>query len=312
MIFKNKTSTVILLLIFTMAVSGLFLIEPTTAPVTVPANPKAAPEIVSVIIHNNPIWNPAVTTTDTYTGEVTYSNPGHYTCNGSIEITIKNQPFKAYTDKDYHYIGRYFTFFYKDANTPWREDFPRSIEPYAEYQSDKTNTIVSFNYGYLGDISYAKENSIVDFRIQAVEGHFSRSYETRDMSSPLPFLYTVPAVYEGVGSKYAEFSIKIPPSDEPGTSKLNIQTSTLTPIKTNNNSPTTEPIQTTTEPTIPSTNSPPQNPLQSHPIIILATVCIIIIPIAIVTYINKRQQKANPNFNDLTIKHLRNKLETNF
>jgi hypothetical protein len=304
MIFKNKKHTVILL-IFTITFSWLLLIEPTTAPVTVPANPKSAPEIISVIIHNTPIWNPAVTTTDTYTGEVTYSNPGHYTCNGSIEITLKNRPFNAYTDKNGKYISRYFTFFYKDANTQWREDFPRSLEPYAEYQSDKANTVVSFKYGNAGGILYyANENSIIDFRIQAVEGYFSRSYETRDFSDGLGFLYTVPAVYEGEGSKYAEFSIKIPPSDEPGTSKLNIQTSTLTPIKTNNNSPTTEPIQTITEPTIPSTNSPPQNPLQSHPIIILATVCIIIIPIAIVTYINKRQQKANPNFNDLKDKTL--------
>ncbi|MCL2643356.1 MAG: hypothetical protein FWD52_07620 [Candidatus Bathyarchaeota archaeon] len=296
MVFKSKKFT--LLLIFTIAISGLFLIEPSAAPVTVPANPKAAPEIISVHIHNTPIWRPPVTTTDSYTGDVTYSNPGYYTCNGSIEITLKNRPFNTYTDKNGKYIGRYYTFFYKDSNAQWREDFPRSLEPYAEYQSDKANTIITFKYGDSG-IYYAKENTIIDFRVQAVEGHFMSSYETRDFNDGLGFLYTVPAVYEGAGSKYAEFSIKIPPVNEPGTSKLNIQSSAVTPSTSNpNNTPTLNITEPSTD--IPSSNASnpaPQNPLQPHLKIILATASIIIIPIVSVVYLNK-QQKTNQKFND--------------
>lgn len=299
----------VLTLIFTITVLGLLLIEPSTAPVTVPANPKPAPEIVSITIHNNPIWEPPVTITDSYTGDVTHSSPGYYTCNGSIDITLKNRPFTVYIDKNGNYIGRYYTFFYKDANTQWSENFPRSLEPYAEYQSVSTNTVVTFKYGKAGDISYAKENMAIDFRIQAVEGHYSSRYEAIEYPSGIPWRRTYPAVYDGIGSKYAEFSIKIPPSNKPGTSKLDIQVSTITPSKTNDNTQTTpetiEPSQTALTDPFPTTqnqnNSPLPNLLQSYRAIIFVTICIVIIPIVIVAYLNK-QQKANPKFTDQNIR----------
>ncbi|MDR0470523.1 MAG: hypothetical protein LBH79_02200, partial [Nitrososphaerota archaeon] len=234
--FKSKKFT--LILIFTMTASGLLLIEPCTAPVTVPANPKAAPEIISVVIHNNPIWKPPVTYTDSYTGEITYSNPGYWTCNGSIEITIRNRPFTAYTDKNGNYVNRYYSFFWKDSNTQWKEDFPRSLQPEAVYQSNSANTVATFPYGNSGGIYVLQENMIIDFRVQAVEGYFMLSYETRGQNF-LNFLYTVPAVYEGVGSKYAEFSIKIPSADEPGTSKLDIHSSSVAPSSSNLSTPST-------------------------------------------------------------------------
>jgi len=298
--FKSKK--VMLTIIVTMALSWSLLIETTTAPVTVPANPRPAPEIISVIIHNNPIWKPPVTYTDAYTGDITYSNPGYFTSNGSIEITIKNRPFTTYTDKNGKYQGIYYTFFWKHSTTPWSDDFPRSLEPYAEYQSDTTNTIVTFTYGTSG-IYVTQENTIIDFRIQSVEGHHTPRYETRDFSSPLPFLYDVPAVYDGIGSKYIEFSIKIPSTEEPGTYELNIQTSTITPTKTNptNTQTTTQntTTQTTTQNTNPDTQPQQQNPQQTHLITILITIGIIIIPIAIVMGLNKQQKrKINQTFND--------------
>jgi hypothetical protein len=297
MAIKSKKFT--LMLIFTITLSGLLLIEPTIAPVTMPTNPREAPEIISVVVHNNPVWNPPVTVTDPYTGDVTYSTPGSWRGNGSIEITIRNRPFTAYTDKNGNYVNRYYSFFWKDSNTQWKEDFPRSLQPEAVYQSDSANTVAVFPYGNSGGIYVPQENMIIDFRVQAVEGHFSRSYETRDQNSILPFLYTVPAVYEGVGSKYAEFSIKIPSADKPGTSKLDIHTSSVTPTSSNFNtsSTTNTTVSSTDMPSASDPDNPPaQNPLQSYLMIIFVTACIIIIPIVVTRLLLSKNRYSSTSF----------------
>jgi len=102
----------VLILLFTLVVSGvlLLLVEPVVAPVTMPSNPKAAPEIVSVEIHHNPVWCPPVYTTNPYTGEITLTSPGYWRPFGTIEITIKNQPLQHILTKTVT-ISTYITLF---------------------------------------------------------------------------------------------------------------------------------------------------------------------------------------------------------
>jgi hypothetical protein len=146
------------------------------------------------------------------------------------------------------------------------------------YQSDSAYTVIKFAYGSGGMLDMrstvnVKEGEIVDFRIQAVTGYFKPGW-----SDSMFFTggYHVEPIYEGEGSKYVEFSITIPPSDKPGSSKPNIQPSTP-----NLN--------------IPSTSNPDnphsQTPWQSYLITILITACIITIPVAVVAYLNKQQQR---------------------
>jgi hypothetical protein len=93
--------------------------------------------------------------------------------------------------------------------------------------------------------------------------------------------YHVKPVYEGEGSKYTEFSVTIPPVDKSGTLKLTIQPSEVTPSTSNHDIPTTfDPI-----------NPPLQTPWTSYILTILITVCIITIPMAVIAYLNKQQQR---------------------
>ncbi|MCL2643085.1 MAG: hypothetical protein FWD52_06210 [Candidatus Bathyarchaeota archaeon] len=268
-------------------VLGLSLFEPSVAPVTMPTNSKAAPE-VSVEIHNKPVWVPPTHNTNTYTGEVTELKPGYYTPNGSIVITIKNRPFTPYTDTNGNNITIYYSIFYSLYS--W--EYPCT----AVYQSDTTYTILTFTYGsgnmkdMRTHVYVETEGKKIDFRIQAVTGYFKPG-----VSDSIFFHgYQVEPTYEGEGSKYTEFSITIPSADKPGTTKPNIQPPTNTPSPPNTDTPTTsDPYKLT-----------PQNSMQSWLIIILTTMCIIIIPIAIVSYINKYQQRKTQSTNFGFVKNI--------
>ncbi|MDR2204255.1 MAG: hypothetical protein LBE76_08210 [Nitrososphaerota archaeon] len=109
-----------------------------------------------------------------------------------------------------------------------------------------------------------------DLRVQAVEGYFV---------SGTPPSYS-DTVYEGKGSAFTEFTIITPKPDNSGISKPNV------PSPSNTHSASSTP-----------TTSDPYNPLQQNPwssylIIILVTVCIITIPVVIVTYINKQRKNS--------------------
>jgi len=245
------------------------LVESCVAPVTVPANPSAAPEIVSVEIHNNPIIKPPTYTTNPYTGkEEIISSGGPYAPNGSIIITLKNQPFTAHTDQNGNYVNRYYSFFLGDSAVPL----------YAVYQSDSAFTVVTFTYG-IADPSptkldfYAEGGRIV-FRVQAVIGYFNPVITFGDV-----------AVYEGEGSKMTEITLEIPSMhDKPGTSNPNINPTSVAPSASDQN-------------TMPPLGDPKFRWLYNLIFIVMA-VCVITIPLVIVAYhYGQRKNKHCPNNN---------------
>jgi hypothetical protein len=251
----NRTFTS-LLIILTIA-SSIFLIETCVAPVTVPDNPKSGPEIASVVIHNDPIWKPPTNWTDPYTGQVLSSTPGRWIQNGSIEITISNRPCTPYTDENGNYINVYYCYFRKGYGDGWlgansgAMGSSNNMLPYAVYQSDSSYTVITSLY--YDDNWSERPSAELSFRIQAVErGYFMLRDEN-----------FAKWVYEGEGSEWIEFTIVIPYSDTPGTSKPGIQPSPIVPSTSNTNNP--------------PQNTPKQNPLQSNLIIILVSACIIII-----------------------------------
>jgi len=161
------------------------------------------------------------------------------------------------------------------------------------YQSNSNYTVITFTYNgaeiALPDIYFTRENTVLDFRVQAVTGYFNVGTRPQYFE----------AVYEGEGSAYTEFSVKIPPIDEPGTSKPNVQPSSVAPSTSN---PNTSPTSNTNSPSdIPSTsdpyNPPSQPPWTTNLIItILATVCILTIPLVIIAYqYGKRKTNLRPN-----------------
>lgn len=266
---------VVMLLFCSLFVFGLLLVEPVVAPVTVPVNPSSGPE-VSVVIYNNPIWVPPEDHVNSYTGEILYTTPGGYAFNGSIVITIKNSPFTPYTDKDGNTINQYYTVFLKalSHDVPWGNNLRPRL---ALYQSDAANTVITFTYdgaesSKAEHIYVVWEETVVDFRIQAVTGHFYRGTESY-----------YDAVYEGEGSAFTDFSVKLPLSDKPGISKPYIPPSSVVPSTSD------------------SSNSSPQSFWSSTLIITLATVCIITIPIAIVTYHYGKRKTRSSQTNQNTI-----------
>ncbi|MCL2135848.1 MAG: hypothetical protein FWH37_09965 [Candidatus Bathyarchaeota archaeon] len=245
------------------------------APVTVPSQPKDAP-IVSVEIHNNPIWNPPTDYTNPYTGEVTYSFPGYYSLNGVIEITVKNRSFTPHTDTN-HIYNIYYCVFHKLDTHSWSTvNLPKHVV----YQSDSAYTVITITYdekelSFPDHLYIAQEDTVFDFRIQAVEGYFN-------LGTPPNYF---DAVFEGEGSAFTEFTVAIPARDKPGTSKPIIQPTSVAP----------------------STNAPnnPQIFQQYYIVIIVTSACIIVVLIAIIIYQNK-QGKTNPYPNPTHDQSLKN------
>ncbi|MCL2642664.1 MAG: hypothetical protein FWD52_04025 [Candidatus Bathyarchaeota archaeon] len=99
----------------------------------------------------------------------------------------------------------------------------------------------------------------MDFRVQAVEGYFIPTSQVGRYYMD----------FEGVGGVYAEFSITIPNyPEEPSISAITTTTPSPSP---------TDPV------------SQP-NSLRTYLTLILAAACIIIIPTAVVKYLDKHQK----------------------
>lgn len=270
----------------------LLLVEPCVAPVTVPAKPKPGPEIVSVVVHNNPVWRPPITQTNPYTGEVLSTQRGMSLPNGTVEITIKNRPFTPYTDKDGNTINTYYCILYNrldDRFSGWMGERVKIVGdrevffPYALYQSDSDYTVITFKYGSSGASpdnydSFGKDTHgffwDVSFRIQTVEeGYFDffDSYE----------------VYEGVGSEWTEFAVAMPSHDSyreenpSGTFKPNFKPTSIVPETSNpNNLPTSEPAR------------PPE--LWTTYVLAMAIVVVCFVPLVVV--VCRYRQKKNRRY----------------
>ena len=90
---SGLSKKIVFVLVFVFVVSGLLMVEPSVAPVTMPPKPSPAPEIVSVEISNMPYVASPIYTTDPYTGKEQLISEGYTRANGTITITIKNRPF---------------------------------------------------------------------------------------------------------------------------------------------------------------------------------------------------------------------------
>jgi len=242
------------------------------APIVVPANPKSGPEIAAVEIHNNPIWEPPITVSDPYTGDVIDNIPGRWIQNGTIKITIKNQPFTPYTDKNGNTINVYYCVFVKETtNNQWSTNRPQVV-----YQSNSAYTIITITYDaqrYDGGgnchVHVGQDGVEVNFRIQAVIGYYVPEYQ---ITGPYP-MYS-PPVYEGEGSSYTEFTVTIPAIDnKPSVSKPNITPSTV----------------------VPPTSDTSNNPWLTADLFIIVVVimCVVTIPLVILSYYYGQRKTKN-------------------
>jgi len=210
---------------------------------------------VKLVDYSHDVPPSTTTITDPYTGEkTTNTNPGYRVDDFRIDITIKNQHFTPYTTSDGHVCNVHYSVQIKGHFEENWQTTAANIE-----QTDSQYTLISRSNSYA-------DGSQLDFRVQAAIGYIIEEYR---LPPAPPDRYFIAEVI-------GDWS--------------NIQTFT-----THSGSLTVAPSQTTNPsdpPTTDPNNPPQQTPDQPYLIIIFATACIILIPIAIVTYIiGKEKQK---------------------
>ena len=244
------------------------LSELCVAPETKPATPTFIIEEIS-----QPYDVPPTTTTtvDPYTGEkTTITYPGYHVENKTTYIKIKNQPNTQPnngTTLQLYYQQRYKGHY---SNDEWIL-YPSTAWGYAE-QSDSEYTLLLFSKGM-------PRHGQVDIQIRALTGTII--YEPAWLTEPERFVGVAGDWSDIVVVSFDPLSFTVLPfTSTPSTDETECLPSDSTGPLTSN------PDQSTT-----SNPSPLQTPWASYLLTIIITTCIILIPIAIVMYYNKRQQK---------------------
>jgi len=268
----NSASKLLTLILILVLLTSLFTLSTKSDEVHAASKPSV-PQFTVKLIDNSYDIPPSTTTiADPYTGkETTITNTGNHITDRSIEVTIENQPFTPYTDaNNYRHELRYIVQFKGHFEENWR-DFPSPNRRTTPSNSQYTVILASSNSMYGIPLNSLAAGSQLDFRVQAVDGYL-KSLSADDVG-PLGGTAFIDDVYS---------------------SWSNVKTITI-----HGESPVTPPTQTNfPSPSISDSYNPPQQkPWQSsYLIVILVTVCILTIPIAIITYINK--QRKNRFLND--------------
>jgi hypothetical protein len=170
----NKAWKVCSLVIFALMIaSSLFLVKPSLAQ----SKPSVPEFTVSIDDHSYDVQTTTTTTTDLDGRRITTTTPGYHTANGTITISIKNQPFTPYYDSDGYPINLYYHIRVKDIGVNWLY-YPGEGSSDDYFQaSNATYTIVSFHYGgHSFEISWGhfldlRPDGSMDFGVEAFIGH---------------------------------------------------------------------------------------------------------------------------------------------
>ena len=139
----------------------------------------SVPEFTVKVIDNPYYVSPKYSTPDTYTGETTLVDDGDWDQNGTIELTIKNQPLAFNNDGEGHVLYLFYTIESKGNFEGVWDEYPALF--YGEHKeylpaSNSDVTVVNVMYGRdiwsgrfnLGEIP---TDGQVDFRVQAFIGY---------------------------------------------------------------------------------------------------------------------------------------------
>ncbi|MCL2867959.1 MAG: hypothetical protein FWF27_00750 [Candidatus Bathyarchaeota archaeon] len=258
----------------------LLLVEPCVAPITKPATPTFTIEEIS-----SPYDVPTTTTTivDGYTGEEkTTTHPGYHVENTTIYIKIKNQPFDQPLTMDPSDCSNwlFYQYRYKGHYTGEKEWISFTSMYNNVYQSYTDYTLIPFpqdmpRYGQ------------IDIQVRAAIG----TYDYYPAYTKLPYSH-----YEFSGF-LSDWSDIVVVSFDPLSFTVLPSTSTPSTDTPDQLTPdyTTPPLTSEPIDSQPPNAPPQQSPWASYLLTIIVTACIVIIPIAIVTYLNKQQKRKNNN-----------------
>ena len=213
---------------------------------------------------------PPTTTTivDGYTGEeTTITYPGYHVENKTTYIVIKNQPFTPYKIDDYKWVTLRYEYSYKPH---YSGSYGWYLQYYLQsdfWQADSEYTFIPF--------TDMPSKGQIDIRLRVIIGVFSGIQPMPGISKD-----TVYCSYRVAEGDYSVITVS---------SDMVISTTTMpsSPSGSSGVEPTGPENPDTTNPNPPQQ----QTPWATYLLTIIITTCIITIPITIVMYYNKRQQK---------------------
>jgi len=173
--FVNK---LFVLTLVCLVLSSLLVLSVKPVEVYAVYKPSVPQFTVKLVDHSYDVPSYTTTTVDPYTGkETTTTSPGYHVENKTIELAIKNQAFKPYTENGVEYDLRY--------NVQSKGHFTEDWQNMGEVvPSDTQYTIRSYPASYVAGAQ-------IDFRVEALIGHmeydgehwFLPAYFVSDVSS---------------------------------------------------------------------------------------------------------------------------------
>lgn len=235
---------VVLCLIASLAVSSLILVDHASAFIATPSVPEFT---VCVTDHSYDVQTTTTTTTDVDGRRINVTSPGYHVANGSIDLSIKNQPFTPYYDSDGYPINLYYRIRIKGT-----ESADWAPGRYFRANNSTTDTVIlnylgySFasspfvGFGILGFSSY-RINDTLSFQVEAFIGHTKTTSEPTNSMFPLDIKKVE---YIGQSSGWSNIqTVRIPS----GSYSPTTPTSPITPHSTSSDSSSS----TSQEPTTP-------------------------------------------------------------
>jgi hypothetical protein len=175
----NKSFSLLIVVILAVSSLSLIVVESANASISKPSVPEFTVKYVDRSYDTQPTYG-----TDQYTGKTVITKPSEHVDNRTVEITINNQPFTAFTDTS---SGRDINLFYNvrykgSFGQEWTSMFGERAETAGVY--DPYGTYGFPMQGYSSQyttIIYSLPWNVVDgqmgIQVEALEGYTNRTVD---------------------------------------------------------------------------------------------------------------------------------------
>lgn len=170
---SNHCKLATTLLIAVLMASSLIMVESASAQST--PKPSVPEFTVSVTDHSYDVEPTTTTTTDPYDGQITTTTtPGYHMVNGSIEISIKNQPFTQYYNSDGFPIKLYYHIRAKGYDPVYWNYIPYLGSYLPATNSTYTTVTLAYSNTWFqtgGGFNSYRPDGTLDFQVEAFIGY---------------------------------------------------------------------------------------------------------------------------------------------
>jgi hypothetical protein len=248
----SKSAT--LLLITGLMLSSLVMVGSAFAQSTV--KPSVPEFTVRVIDHSYDVPTTTTTKTDPYDGQITTeTTPGYHMVNGSIVLSIKNQPFAPYYNSEGFPVRLYYHIRAKGDSPNWNYN-PSSESYFQATNSTYTTLVIGYSGNWFqtgGGFNTFRPDGTLDFQVEAFIGYMDVTVIPG--MAPVIRQENLRTEYIGQTSGWSE------------TQTVTIPNAAYTPVP-----PQSLPTNSNPTPTPTVTDSPTQNPTSTSTFSTSATV----------------------------------------